>query len=95
MVENITNFFFLKKMDVLNTNASLSMEERRRRLGTLQEKKVTMIVTTNLLARALDIDSLRVVINFDLPKDKRTNMVDKTSYVYRIGRCSRFGKPQI
>lgn len=77
-------------MDVLSANKTPDTEARRHRFDLLKEK--TMIVSTNLLARAIDIASLRVVINIDLPSDLRTNAVDGKTYLYRIGRCSRFGK---
>lgn len=77
-------------MKVLNTNTRLGMKERRRRFDLINER--TLIVSTSLLARAIDIESLRVVVNFDLPSDRRTDAVDVNTYMYRIGRSSRFGK---
>lgn len=77
-------------MKVLNTNTRLGMKERRRRFDLINER--TLIVSTSLLARAIDIESLRVVVNFDLPSDRRTDAVDVNTYMYRIGRRSRFGK---
>lgn len=88
--EDITDFFMLKRMDVVRTSSRLEMEERRRRLDFLKDK--TLIVSTNLLAIGLDVESLRVVVNFDLPCDRRTDKVDKKTYTYRNGRCARFGK---
>lgn len=80
----------MKRMNVLHTSKRLDMDERRQRLDAI--KNTTLIISTNLLAHAIDIESLRIVINFDLPADRRTDAVDKKMYMYRIGRCSRFGK---
>lgn len=77
-------------MNVSTTSTRLDMAERRHRLELI--KDATLIVSSNILAQGIDIESLRVVVNFDLPADRRTNHVDQRTYTYRIGRCSRFGE---
>ena len=42
-------------------------------------------LTTDLLARGIDIPQVNLVINYDLP-------VSKETYIHRIGICGRFGK---
>lgn len=46
-----------------------------------------VIITTDLLARGLDIPSLKLVINYEMPAKENLN-----TYVHRIGRSGRFGK---
>jgi len=46
-----------------------------------------VLVTTDLLARGIDIQLVSLVINYDLPEIK-----DKESYIHRIGRSGRFGR---
>jgi superfamily II DNA/RNA helicase len=53
---------------------------RRFRSGDLQ-----LLLTTDLSARGLDVSSVGVVFNFDLPHDPET-------YVHRVGRTGRMGK---
>ena len=52
-------------------------------------------MTTNLLARGLDIPEIELVINFDVPiqKDFKTGKIkpDYENYLHRIGRAGRFG----
>ena len=44
-----------------------------------------VLITTDLLARGIDIQQVSLVINYDLPKDKE-------KYIHRIGRSGRFGR---
>lgn len=54
-----------------------------------------MIITTNLLARGIDVPEIQVVINFDVPViiDHKTKQwsPDPENYLHRIGRAGRFG----
>ena len=50
--------------------------------------KTRILITTDLLARGIDIPQVNLVINYDLPPNKET-------YIHRIGRCGRFGKKGI
>merc|ERR1711948_46951 len=44
-----------------------------------------VLITTDLLARGIDVQQVSLVINYDLPKDKE-------NYIHRIGRSGRFGR---
>lgn len=48
-------------------------------------KNVRVLVTTDLLARGIDIQHVGIVINYDLPNDLE-------NYLHRIGRSGRFGR---
>ena len=50
-----------------------------------KDKKLTLLLATDLLARGIDIDSLECVVNFDVPRDIET-------YTHRAGRTGRMGK---
>ncbi|HDR53527.1 MAG TPA: DEAD/DEAH box helicase [archaeon] len=47
-----------------------------------------VLVATDVAARGLDIPNVDMVVNFDVPKDSKT-------YVHRIGRTGRAGKPGV
>lgn len=44
-----------------------------------------VLITTDLLARGIDVQQVSLVINYDLP-------VNKENYIHRIGRSGRFGR---
>ena len=49
-----------------------------------KSRKIDMIVATDILARGIDIDDIRIVINYDVPRDC-------DDYRHRIGRTARAG----
>lgn len=58
------------------------------RLGALNKFKAhsrDILVATDVAARGLDIPSVDLVVNYDLPSDSKT-------YVHRVGRTARAGK---
>lgn len=57
-------------------------------IGFLREfksRQSTLLCATDVAARGLDVDDIRMVVNFDFPNDME-------SYVHRIGRTGRAGK---
>jgi superfamily II DNA/RNA helicase len=44
-----------------------------------------VLITTDLLARGIDVQQVSLVINYDLPNQRET-------YIHRIGRSGRFGR---
>lgn len=62
-----------------------SQEEREQTLQSFKDHKVQVLVATDLLARGIHVDSLPVVINFELPSSAPV-------YVHRVGRTARAGQ---
>ncbi|KRL00273.1 DEAD/DEAH box helicase [Liquorilactobacillus capillatus] len=58
--------------------------QREQALRDLRQRKVSLLLTTDVAARGLDIEQLPAVVNFDLPKDANT-------YIHRVGRTGRMG----
>lgn len=50
-----------------------------------------VLITTNVLARGIDILQVSLVINFDLPQTTE-RLADPETYLHRIGRTGRFGR---
>lgn len=69
----------------------LHIDQRVSVLKRFKEGKEKLLVTTNLMARGIDIEQVTMVINFDLPVDL-SGEPDFETYLHRIGRTGRFGK---
>jgi ATP-dependent RNA helicase RhlE len=61
-----------------------SQNARQTALENFKNKKVRVLVATDIAARGIDIDQLSHVLNFELPNVPET-------YVHRIGRTGRAG----
>ena len=59
--------------------------ERRRNLASFRDGEVSLLLTTDLGGRGLDIERVDRVVNVHLPKD-----VD--NYLHRVGRTARAGR---
>lgn len=65
-------------------HSDLSQSERDEIMFQYKSRKIDMIVATDILARGIDIDDIRIVINYDVPRDC-------DDYIHRIGRTARAG----
>lgn len=61
-----------------------SQNARQQALRNFKEKKIRVLVATDIAARGIDVEELALVINFDMPDVPET-------YVHRIGRTGRAG----
>jgi len=66
-------------------HGDMQQTEREENLNNFRGGQTRILLTTDLLARGIDIQQLSLVINFDLPKNKET-------YIHRIGRSGRYGR---
>ena len=65
--------------------AEWHVEERRRRMMEFRKGGIRVLISTDLLARGIDVQQVSLVINYELP-------VQRENYVHRIGRSGRFGR---
>mmetsp|Transcript_35839 Transcript_35839/g.93409 ORF Transcript_35839/g.93409 Transcript_35839/m.93409 type:complete len:399 (-) Transcript_35839:345-1541(-) len=63
------------------------MEQREREIimREFRSGSSRVLITTDLLARGIDVQQVSLVINYDLPTNKE-------NYIHRIGRSGRFGR---
>lgn len=66
-------------------HGQLSQSARLGALGKFRGGSRDILVATDVAARGLDIHSVDMVVNFDLPPDSKT-------YIHRVGRTARAGK---
>jgi translation initiation factor 4A len=54
-------------------------------MNQFRQGDIRILLSTDLLARGIDIQQLSLVINYDLP-------IEKETYIHRIGRSGRYGR---
>jgi ATP-dependent RNA helicase DeaD len=62
--------------------------QRERTIEQLRKSKLDILVATDVAARGLDVPRISHVVNHDIPTDTE-------SYVHRIGRTGRAGRPGV
>ncbi len=66
-------------------HGDLAQRQRELILHKLREKRISILVATDVAARGIDVQDLTHVINFSIPQNPET-------YIHRIGRTGRAGK---
>jgi translation initiation factor 4A len=84
-VEWVTKEMTRRDYAVEATHGSLPPLERTEILKRFRKGDCRVLVTTDLLARGIDVQHVSIVINYDLP----TNL---ENYLHRIGRSGRYGR---
>lgn len=73
---------------VSDLHGDMSQEERTNILNRFRSGDSRVLITTDLLARGIDVQQVSLVINYDLP-------LEVENYLHRIGRSGRFGRKGI
>lgn len=76
---------------MVTVSGKSSTEERRKLFDEFLNGKTPLAICTDIWSRGLDIPSVKIVINFEIPRHSVSKALDKKTYVYRIGRAARFG----
>mmetsp|Transcript_3035 Transcript_3035/g.6657 ORF Transcript_3035/g.6657 Transcript_3035/m.6657 type:complete len:605 (+) Transcript_3035:63-1877(+) len=72
-------------------HSGVDNDERDRTMEAFRKMESNVLITTNVLARGVDVDNVCLVVNYDVPVDKDRNP-DFETYLHRIGRTGRFGR---
>lgn len=71
--------------------ADMAKEVRDQVIDEFRAGTTNVLITTNVLARGIDVAGVSLVINFDIPLT-RDHQPDPETYLHRIGRTGRFGR---
>lgn len=66
-------------------HGDMDVAERRKRMDDFRSGNVRVLISTDLLARGIDVQQVSVVINYELPTNRE-------NYIHRIGRSGRYGR---
>ena len=72
-------------------HGNLESEQRDETMDQFRHGKSNVLITTNVLARGVDVDNVCLVVNYSPPVDK-DKLPDYETYLHRIGRTGRFGR---
>jgi superfamily II DNA/RNA helicase len=66
-------------------HGEMDVAERKKRMDDFRKGQVRVLISTDLLARGIDVQQVSMVINYELP-------MQRENYIHRIGRSGRFGR---
>lgn len=69
-------------LNVGEMHSDLEQAQREEVMYEFKAGRINILVATDIVARGIDIDDIRLVINYDVPHDSE-------DYVHRIGRTAR------
>jgi translation initiation factor 4A len=84
-VDWLTDQLRAQEFTVSATHGDIDQETRNVILSEFRTGSSRILITTDLLARGIDVHGVSLVINYDLPKNFE-------KYIHRIGRSGRFGR---
>ncbi|MCE2687081.1 MAG: DEAD/DEAH box helicase [Rickettsiales bacterium] len=86
--DDISSKLIARSLSSEALHGNVSQSQREKILQKFRNKKINILVATDVAARGIDVDNLTHVVNYSLPQDTE-------SYVHRIGRTGRAGKKGI
>jgi len=84
-VDWLTEQLHSRDFTVSALHGDMDQRERELIMKEFRSGSSRVLITTDLLARGIDVQQVSLVINYDLPKDRE-------NYIHRIGRSGRFGR---
>jgi len=84
-VDYLTDKMRARDFTVSSTHGDIGQKERDVILNEFRTGSSRVLITTDLLARGIDVQQVSLVINYDLPRNLE-------NYIHRIGRSGRFGR---
>lgn len=85
VVDDLTYKMKKENFSISSIHSDMSSKERESTMSEFRSGKTRVLISTDLLARGIDVQQISVVINYDIP-----NNIE--NYLHRIGRSGRFGR---
>lgn len=81
-VKQLSQLLKKARFSVEEIHSDLEQDKREQALLDFKNKKLNILVATDILSRGIDIEDIDLVINYDVPNDGE-------DYIHRIGRTAR------
>jgi translation initiation factor 4A len=73
------------KISIVCIHGDMEQNERNNIMKEFRSGKYRMMLSTDIMARGIDVQQVALVINYDFPNNRE-------NYMHRIGRTGRFGR---
>lgn len=83
--EQLEDMFKERDFTIKSIHGGMDQIDRDQIMGEFRNGHIRILLSTDLTARGIDVPSVSLVINYDLP-------MDKSQYIHRVGRTGRYGK---
>jgi len=87
-VQTLTQQMRNDNFPVVSIYGSMTQKERLQSLEEFKQGAYRVLISSDIIARGIDIQQVRIIINYDIPNDVST-------YLHRIGRGGRWGRKGI
>ena len=84
-VDSITKKMISSGFTVSCIHGNMDSKDRIDIMNSFRNGETRILISTDLLARGIDIQQISLVINYEIPHSKE-------NYIHRIGRSGRFGR---
>jgi len=84
-VEWLTEKMREANFTVISMHGEMPQNEREEITKAFRSAEYRVLITTDVMARGIDVSQVSLVINYDLPNNREL-------YIHRIGRSGRFGR---
>ena len=81
---DVAKFLHQEKFDAVAIEGDMSQHRREQSMGKFRSGKADILVATDVASRGIDVPSVELVINYDVPNQEM-------AYFHRIGRTARAG----
>ena len=84
-VKDLADAMVQDQFPVCSIHSKMESDERKKIMEEFRQGKWRVLISSDVTARGIDVQTVSVVINFDIPRDVST-------YLHRIGRSGRWGR---
>ncbi len=81
-VKEVFKHLKAKGFDAGEIHSDLDQDQREEVMRDFRNKKVKILVATDIVSRGIDVDNIELVLNYDVPHEAE-------DYVHRVGRTAR------
>lgn len=83
--DEVASYLSKNHIDTKAIHSDKKQTEREKTIKQFADGKFNVLVATDLASRGIDLETITMVINFDLP-------INPEAYVHRVGRTGRAGR---